>query len=59
MSNYKPNVIDSVPKWLAILVGGIGAVIGFTQPLWVGILYVVVIVSVGFVWMKLRESAKN
>jgi hypothetical protein len=46
----------NLPRWLAILVGGTGFIIGFTQPLWVAIVYIVVLVVVGYIYVKVRQS---
>jgi type IV secretory pathway TrbD component len=50
------DIFSNVPRWLAILVGGAGFVIGFTQPLWVAIVYVVALAVVGVIYVKVQDS---
>jgi hypothetical protein len=55
----KSNPVSSVPLPIAIVVGGLGVIIGMTQPLWVAILYVIVVTALAFVVVKLREKPKS
>lgn len=57
MNNSNP--VSSVPLPIAIVVGGIGVLIGLTQPLWVAIVYVVAVTALAYIVVKIREQSKK
>jgi hypothetical protein len=54
--NTSSDPFSNLPRWLAIVVGGIGFVIGFTQPLWVAIVYIAALIIAGVVFVKVQQS---
>ncbi len=53
------NPVNNVPPVVTLIVGGLGVLIGFTQPLWVAVVYVVAVFAITYVFLKLRGGVNR